>query len=98
MTDPERQRELEEQVDQLTRALRTRVIIGQAQGIIMALQDVDADGAFQVLCEIASPRNMKVRDVAALIVAARTIPDSPGDLGTPYGSARRRNGRPPRRT
>ncbi|MCU1400967.1 MAG: hypothetical protein JWN62_4076 [Acidimicrobiales bacterium] len=59
---------LSEEVENLKAALRTRAVIDQAKGIIMAAQRVDADHAFQVLREQSQHENRKLRDVAAEIV------------------------------
>jgi len=55
-------------VDQLTEALETRDIIGQAKGIIMATRRCTSEEAFAELRRISQDRNVKLRDVARQIV------------------------------
>ena len=53
----------------LERALESRDIIGQAKGILMARQRITADAAFALLVRASQRTNIKVRDVAAELVA-----------------------------
>ena len=59
---------MQELADNLERALLSRAVIDQAKGIIMARLDVNADDAFARLVKLSSRLNVKVRDLAALIV------------------------------
>lgn len=52
----------------LRRALETRTVIGQAQGILMARQGTTPDEAFDVLRRASQRTNRKLREVAAEIV------------------------------
>jgi PAS domain-containing protein/putative methionine-R-sulfoxide reductase with GAF domain len=52
----------------LERALTSRAAIDQAKGMIMARLGVDADEAFARLVKLSSRLNIKVRDLAALMV------------------------------
>jgi hypothetical protein len=52
----------------LRKALETRTIIGQAQGVLMARQGIDADAAFDILRRASQRTNRKLRDIAAEIV------------------------------
>lgn len=54
--------------EQMQEALRTREIIGQAKGIIMARESCSADDAFDRLRRISQHSNVKLRDVAQKIV------------------------------
>jgi hypothetical protein len=49
-------------------------VIGQAQGLLMAWLDMDADNAFAYLRRVSSHENRKLRDVAAEIVRTRQRP------------------------
>jgi GAF domain-containing protein len=49
-------------------ALTSRAIIDQAKGMIMARLGVDADDAFARMVHLSSRLNVKVRDLAGLIV------------------------------
>lgn len=53
----------------LRRALETRTVIGQAQGVLMARQGISSDDAFDILRRASQRTNRKLRDVAAEIVA-----------------------------
>ncbi|MFF9490021.1 ANTAR domain-containing protein [Streptomyces sp. NPDC014676] len=58
--------------EQLTEAMRTRDLIGQATGILMERLDIDAAGAFDSLVRASQRENVKLRDLA------RRIVDPPG--------------------
>jgi GAF domain-containing protein len=49
-------------------ALRTRDIIGQAKGLLMARSDVDEDTAFQMLVSASQRTNVKLAEVARQLV------------------------------
>jgi GAF domain-containing protein len=55
--------------DQLNQALRSRAVIDQALGIIMAESNVDAERAFAVLSRASNNRRIKLRELATEIVA-----------------------------
>jgi AmiR/NasT family two-component response regulator len=61
--------EAQREIDGLQRALETRAVIGQAVGIVMMQRTLTAKRAFAHLVERSSHSNVKVRDVAAAIVA-----------------------------
>ena len=54
--------------DNLERALTSRAVIDQAKGMVMARLGVDADNAFTRLVKLSSHLNVKLRDLASLIV------------------------------
>ena len=56
--------------DQLHEAIASRAVIEQAKGVLMAREGLDADGAFEWLKRGSQHRNVKLRDLAAEIVAA----------------------------
>lgn len=58
----------EQELAGLTTAMRTRAIIEQAKGIIMAMQGVTAEHAFTILSAQSQSRNIKVADIAASLV------------------------------
>jgi hypothetical protein len=68
-----RYREALDEIEQLRSALTSRATIDQAKGIVMAQRGCDADEAFAVLVRTSQDRNIKVRDLAATIVARRTL-------------------------
>ena len=59
--------------EQLSTALVTRKVIGQAIGILMERHALDEDGAFAYLTRVSSHTNVKLRSVAQEIVASATI-------------------------
>lgn len=54
---------------QLAEGLESRDVIGQAKGMLMAREQIDADRAFDRLKEMSQHQNRKLRDVAADLVA-----------------------------
>src|SRR6478735_10562332 len=54
--------------EQLSTALLTRKVIGQAIGILMERHGLDEDGAFAYLTRVSSHSNVKLRTVAQEIV------------------------------
>lgn len=55
--------------DQLDTAIKTRAVIEQAKGILMAQHGCSPDEAFDMLSRTSQHTNTKLRDVAAQIVA-----------------------------
>ena len=64
----------DERVANLTEALRTRELIGQAQGILMERERITADQAFDVLRRASQHMNIKLREVAETLVATGESP------------------------
>ena len=58
--------------EQLTEAMRTRDLIGQATGILMERLNIDAAGAFESLVKASQRENVKLRDLARRIVDANS--------------------------
>jgi GAF domain-containing protein len=56
------------QVDELHEALRTREVISQAVGLLMATYMLEPDAAFGFLVRTSSHSNTKVRDIAARMI------------------------------
>jgi GAF domain-containing protein len=63
--------------EHLWRAIDARKLIGQAQGILMQRYDLDGDRAFEVLRRYSQSHNIKLRDVAQMVVDQRQLPDRP---------------------
>jgi GAF domain-containing protein len=59
----------------LLRALDSRKLIGMAEGILMERFGFDDDQAFAVLRRYSQTRNMKLRNVAQVVVDTRRLPD-----------------------
>jgi transcriptional regulator with GAF, ATPase, and Fis domain len=58
----------ERKVEQLEEGIRTRQVIGEAVGIVMATRQVNADKAFEILKTISQHTNVKLKEVAAGLV------------------------------
>ncbi|GAB2997847.1 ANTAR domain-containing protein [Amycolatopsis acidiphila] len=56
---------------QLREALRSRDVIGQAKGILMQRQGIGADEAFDILRRTSQDLNVKLAEVAAMLVRRR---------------------------
>jgi hypothetical protein len=59
-------------------AMRSRAVIEQAKGMIMADGRISADEAFEQLTRLSQHANMKLRDVAQRMVTERTEPPDEG--------------------
>jgi transcriptional regulator with GAF, ATPase, and Fis domain len=59
---------------QLLRAVTTREIIGQAQGILIERHKITADEAFIMLVAASQNANIKLRDVAETLVHTGAVP------------------------
>jgi GAF domain-containing protein len=55
-------------VEQLNEAIKTREVIGEAKGILMAREGVSEDGAFRMLVTASQNTNTKLREIAQKIV------------------------------
>jgi GAF domain-containing protein len=66
----------EREIEQLGSALHTRIIIGQAEGILMERFDLNVDQAFDYLRRVSSHTNRKLVDIATEIAGTRKLPDS----------------------
>lgn len=60
--------------EQLTSAVLSRTVIGQAQGIVMERFDLSAENAFSVLSRLSQDSNTKLVQVAQEIVSTRRLP------------------------
>jgi GAF domain-containing protein len=65
---------------QLDEAMRSRGVIEQAKGVLMARHRVDEDRAFQLLRQASQDRNVKLRTIAREIVDSTQDP-RPADAG-----------------
>ena len=67
--DTENLAQLSSEVDQLKSALKTRDLIGQAKGVIIATMGCSADEAFALLVTQSQHEQRRVSDIAAEITA-----------------------------
>jgi transcriptional regulator with GAF, ATPase, and Fis domain len=58
----------------MAEAMRTRAVIEQAKGMLMADDRISADAAFERLVRVSQETNTKLRDVARRLVEERTKP------------------------
>jgi hypothetical protein len=65
---PDRITQLQEQVDQLKEAMVSHAVVDQAIGMIVALGRVTPEQGWEVLKEISQHTNIKLRNVAELIL------------------------------
>jgi len=65
----------DKRAEDLAEALRTRELIGQAQGILMERERVTGDQAFGLLRRASQRRNRRLRDVAQELVETGEFPD-----------------------
>jgi GAF domain-containing protein len=75
-----------ELVSQLRTALRTRSLVGRAQGLLMRDRGYSSDDAFADLKRVSQNRNIKLRDLAAQLVDAHEngkFDKLLAELGTP---------------
>lgn len=78
--------------DGLRRAMRTRAVIEQAKGVLMAQQGIDAEAAFEQLAAMSQHANIRLVELAAALVG-RVAP-VPGDPPVADASAPAAPGRP----
>lgn len=64
--------QLSAKVAQLTAAVASRDVIGQAKGMLMVLLTLPEDGAWHLLVRLSQTTNRKVHDVAVVLVAHLT--------------------------
>lgn len=58
------------EVEQLSEGIKTRTIIGQATGLLMAQDGLTSEEAFQKLVQISQKTNVKLREIASSYVEA----------------------------
>ncbi len=71
--------------DAASRAIDSRTVIGQAEGLLMAKYRISADQAFAVLTRCSQASNRRLREIATEVVQTGTIPVVPDEQGDPTG-------------
>jgi len=61
------------QTAHLSAAMDSRSIVGQAQGIVMERNHVDADAAFALLRRYSQNNNLRLREVAQSLITTRQL-------------------------
>ncbi|MFG2265521.1 ANTAR domain-containing protein [Streptomyces sp. NPDC048720] len=79
-SDAERIVELEAEVDQLKKAVSSHAVVDQAIGMMVALGRVTPDQGWQVLKDVSQHTNIKLRNVAELIVIWGRRGEIPPDI------------------
>jgi AmiR/NasT family two-component response regulator len=72
---------LRELVGQLEVAVASRTAIGKALGMVMERLDLDGDQAWAYLSRCSQDRNIRVADLAAMVVATRVMPGAAARQG-----------------
>lgn len=72
----------------LERALQTRTVIGQAQGILMERFEIDADAAFATLRRYSQDKNIGLAEVARHLLNTSDLPDDMPVPRSRHGSRR----------
>jgi len=70
----------------LSEAMKSRAVIEQAKGILIADHGIDADQAFAMLVSLSQRTNTKLRHVAQRLVEGRQTRDSEATLDKPLDS------------
>ena len=83
---------LRSELAQLREAMASRPVIDQARGMVMALNTCPPHTAWRILLEVSQHTNIKLRSVAAQLVATTYGELLPDDVGRALGAAMRRAG------
>jgi transcriptional regulator with GAF, ATPase, and Fis domain len=70
------------EIENRDRAMASRTVIGQAEGILMERLGISADQAFDYLRRVSSQTNRKLAAIAAELVQTRRLPDGGAEDGT----------------
>jgi len=82
--------ELRARIEQLGQALASRAVIDQARGMVMAMAPCSSERAWDLLVDVSQHCNVKLRDVAAALVATTTDETLPEQLRRELRRALRR--------
>ncbi|MEU6070715.1 ANTAR domain-containing protein [Streptomyces sp. NPDC047082] len=84
--------ELQEEVQQLKEAVASHAVVDQAIGMVVALGRVTPDQGWQVLKEVSQHTNIKLRNVADLILIWGRTGDMPPQIRAELADALDRHG------
>ena len=79
----------------LWRAIDSRHLVGQAQGILIERFGLTSEKAFEVLRRYSQQQNMKLRDIAATLIETGALPDAKDRGPSRSDGSRNENGRQP---
>ncbi|MFD7004261.1 ANTAR domain-containing protein [Streptomyces mirabilis] len=82
--------ELRARNEQLEQALASRAVIDQARGMVMALAPCSSERAWDLLVDVSQHCNVKLRNVAAALVATTRDETLPGQIQRELRRALRR--------
>lgn len=71
---------LQEEIDQLKEAVASHAVVDQAIGMVVALGRVTPDEGWEVLKEVSQHTNVKLRNVAELILVWGRTGDMPAEI------------------
>ncbi|MEU2427651.1 ANTAR domain-containing protein [Streptomyces sp. NPDC007851] len=91
-SEPERILHLQEEVDQLKEAVASHAVVDQAIGMVVALGRVTPDAGWAVLKDISQHTNIKLRNVADLILVWGRSGDMPPEIRVELAEALERYG------
>ncbi|MFK4149160.1 ANTAR domain-containing protein [Streptomyces sp. NPDC004065] len=78
--EADRLQDLHEQVEQLKEAVTSHAVVDQAIGMIVALGRVTPDQGWMILKEVSQHTNVKLRNVAELVLVWGRTGDIPADI------------------
>ena len=78
--DPDRIFALQEEVDQLKEAVTSHAVVDQAIGMMVALGRVSPDEGWAVLREVSQHTNIKLRNIAEMIIVWGRNGDLPDNI------------------
>ncbi|MEU6671707.1 ANTAR domain-containing protein [Streptomyces sp. NPDC046727] len=79
-SEPDRVAALQAEVDQLKAAVTSHAVVDQAIGMMVALGRVTPDEGWQVLKEVSQHTNIKLRNIAELILIWGRRGDIPAEI------------------
>ncbi|MGW5657893.1 ANTAR domain-containing protein [Streptomyces humi] len=91
-SETERILHLQEEVDQLKEAVTSHAVVDQAIGMVVALGRVTPDEGWAVLKEVSQHTNIKLRNVADLILVWGRSGDMPPEIRAELADALERYG------
>ncbi|MGW5434687.1 ANTAR domain-containing protein [Streptomyces sp. NPDC004059] len=90
--EPDRLSELQAEVDQMKEAVISHAVVDQAIGMVVALGRVTPDEGWEVLREVSQHTNIKLRNIAELILIWGRRGDIPAEVGAELEDALDRYG------
>ncbi|MFI6357858.1 ANTAR domain-containing protein [Streptomyces sp. NPDC050743] len=78
--EPDRLSELQAEVDQMKEAVISHAVVDQAIGMVVALGRVSPDEGWEVLREVSQHTNIKLRNIAELILVWGRRGDIPPEV------------------